>query len=289
MLIIEILARQAPNSYRYKKEWMDKNSQSVKILVLGSSHTFYGINPEYMKDKCFNLANLLQSFYYDDYLLRKYINKSSSLRYVILPVSAVSLYGKLEESEGWYRIINYELYMGCDDYKGISKYNFEISNFRNAVKKVGAYIRKKDKVLCNSLGFNINYSHNRKRTNWNDGLFVAKRYFANAENWTNYKENVGYLYDMASLCREKNIKLILITTPTMPSYYKNLNHDQMDCNSTTIKDLKLKFKNVFYYDFLNDKRFKSDDFFNADHLSDVGALKFTLLLQDSIINIPSNQ
>lgn len=75
----------------------------------------------------------------------------------------------------------------------------------------------------------------------------------------------------------------------MPSYYKNLKQDQMDCNSTTIKNLKLKYKNVFYYDFLNDKRFKSDDFFNADHLSDVGAMKFTLLLQDSIIYIPSSQ
>lgn len=94
---------------------------------------------------------------------------------------------------------------------------------------------------------------------------------------------------MASLCREKNIKLILITTPAMPSYYKNLKQDQMDCNSTTIKNLKLKYKNVFYYDFLNDKRFKSDDFFNADHLSDKGDMKFTLLLQDSIINIPSSQ
>ena len=75
----------------------------------------------------------------------------------------------------------------------------------------------------------------------------------------------------------------------MPSYYKNLKQDQMDCNSTTIKNLKLKYKNVFYYDFLNDKRFKSDDFFNADHLSDKGAMKFTLLLQDSIINILSSQ
>jgi hypothetical protein len=40
--------------------------------------------------------------------------------------------------------------------------------------------------------------------------------------------------------------------------------------------------NVRYLDLHNDKRFGKNDFFDADHLDEIGAKKLTLILNDTL-------
>lgn len=282
MIGIEVLARKAPNAYSFKKEWMDKNNQSVEGLILGSSHSFYGINPQYMKSKCFNLANVSQTLYYDDFLFSEYIDKCPKLSFVILPISASTLYGKLENGSEWYRAIYYKLYMGCNNHKGLSKYNFEISNIKNAKGKVLALLQNKDIIKCNSFGYGSEYRLRNKGKNWDDGALSARRHTADASKWLYFHTNEGYLEHIAKRCQERKIRLILITVPARPSYYTNLNEAQMNQNTTAIKRIEDKFNDVVYYNFLKDNRFQSDDFFDADHLSEIGAKKLTMILQDIV-------
>ena len=49
-ILIEILLRNVPNDYQEKKEYLDKHASEVETLILGSSHSFYGINPSYFTD-----------------------------------------------------------------------------------------------------------------------------------------------------------------------------------------------------------------------------------------------
>ena len=42
----EFLIRQIPNDYRYKNEFLSKNSRSIETLILGGSHTHTGVDPE---------------------------------------------------------------------------------------------------------------------------------------------------------------------------------------------------------------------------------------------------
>ena len=44
LISAEIYVRHLPNPYKDKHRWMLQHSRSVKTLVLGSSHTFYGID-----------------------------------------------------------------------------------------------------------------------------------------------------------------------------------------------------------------------------------------------------
>ena len=77
LALIELIARKAPNTYKDKERTMLSTlSDSVEVLVLGSSHNFYGLNPQLIKKSCYNLANTSQTIYYDDYLLSRYINGS---------------------------------------------------------------------------------------------------------------------------------------------------------------------------------------------------------------------
>jgi len=43
--------------------------------------------------------------------------------------------------------------------------------------------------------------------------------------------------------------------------------------------------NLPYFDYLKDPRFKADDFYDSNHLSDVGAIKFTKILDKDIRSI----
>lgn len=38
----ELAFRNIPNTHKYKKEYMDKNSNSIEVLILGNSHAFDG-------------------------------------------------------------------------------------------------------------------------------------------------------------------------------------------------------------------------------------------------------
>jgi hypothetical protein len=69
---LEVYMRHIPNSYKYKDEWMKKNGNTVETLILGSSHAYYGINPEYLSWKAFNLANVSQDLERDFFVLDKY-------------------------------------------------------------------------------------------------------------------------------------------------------------------------------------------------------------------------
>ena len=52
ILSVELFVRyEIPNVYRLKNEWLSKNSSNVELLVLGNSHCYYGICPEYFSCK----------------------------------------------------------------------------------------------------------------------------------------------------------------------------------------------------------------------------------------------
>ena len=79
VLSFEILLDKIPNDYRYKKEYLDQNSDRIKVLFLGSSHVYFGINPTYISLNSFNASYYSQSLDYDFEILKKYSNNWSQL------------------------------------------------------------------------------------------------------------------------------------------------------------------------------------------------------------------
>ena len=71
-ILMEILLRNTPNDYLFKKQYLDKHSSEIETLILGSSHSFYGFNPEYFSSNTFNASHISQSLNYDFEILKKY-------------------------------------------------------------------------------------------------------------------------------------------------------------------------------------------------------------------------
>jgi hypothetical protein len=103
MAIYEIRVSQVPsNQIAAKKHLLDGQKQSINVLVLGSSHSYYGILPGTFSKPAFNLSGVSQSLYYDDALLWRSIETMPSLKLVILPISYLSLESQLDEGvERW--------------------------------------------------------------------------------------------------------------------------------------------------------------------------------------------
>ena len=80
--VAEMVSRAYPNSYAYKKAWMDANAERVRTLILGGSHTYYAVKPDLLGANAFSLANVSQAPEYDYWLLSTYIHRCKNLKTV---------------------------------------------------------------------------------------------------------------------------------------------------------------------------------------------------------------
>jgi hypothetical protein len=88
---MEYMLRQIPNDYKYKKNYLDKHSNEIQTLILGTSHAFYGIDPIYFSTNTFNASNVSQSLRFDFEILKKYQNEFANLETIVLAISYHSL------------------------------------------------------------------------------------------------------------------------------------------------------------------------------------------------------
>lgn len=282
MITIEICDRKLPNAYKYKYEWMQQNANDVETLVLGNSHTYYGIQPKYLKGNAFNLANPSQLLEHDFFLLKYWSDKYVKLKTVILPISYFTLFANDIES---YRCRYYRIYMDCDLYPSYSfSYNFEIADPKTALFKFSKFIfgiNEEVDWFCDKYGNEaFNFTSNRM-VNWNKN---DKRFAASAKTWKYTQKNYRILEDIIKFCKDRDINLVLITTPCWHTYCSYLKERQLKKMYSMIHELQRKYK-FLYFDYLQDKRFTANDFFNGSHLSELGEIKFTKILDEDIRSV----
>lgn len=280
LVTLEYNLRQVPNPYKYKYDWMQKNADDVETLIFGSSHTFYGIRPEFIDGKAFSLANVSQGLRQDLFLLEYWADRYKKLKTIIVPISFYSWFSKgLEHGSEAYRCRYYKIYMDCDLYSDFSLYNLEISDYRTAQGKLDKIRSHETDPGCNEYGWGKTYTlASKDLLKWENGKEASAAVERHtAKSWDYIEDNLMIMRKIAQFCKNRNIQLILITTPCWHTYYDNLDKEQL----SKMYELTYQFQKesgALYFDFLRDKRFEADDFFDSNHLSDVGAVKFTKIL-----------
>lgn len=291
-VVAEYSIRSIPNDYSYKNQWMEKNCKSINILCLGPSSVLFGLDPTYFDKKAFNGAHVSQSLNYDNFIFNKFIKQMDSLEYLVLDIDYWSPFSSLETSEEWWRAKNYNIYYGCEYHKGEIKYNYELAmhnlnTFKSAANGLLAVIGFENfsNINTNKLGFGINYSSKNKRPNWNNGKTEALRHnlwIKEEEHLSLINTNKIYVDDILKKCAAKKIKVLIINTPTCVTYQNNLNTNYLKKKKDFCKSFEQAYNNVIYLDFSDDKRFFDEDFFDGDHLNEIGAKKFTLIINKQI-------
>lgn len=284
LVIMEILTRKIPNDYSYKKNYLDKYSNEIEVLSLGSSHAFYSINPNFIHSNCFNAAHIAQSLDYDVEILKKYEKQSVRLKYIIVPIDYFSLYNRLETGVESWRIKNYIIYYGFNK-SYTFKDNFEILNGKlidNIKRVVKFYWYYKSEVSCNKWGWGTEYNSKNKKDLKTTGKAAAKRHAKKDKSFFN--ENLEAINEIITIAKSKKAKVIFYTSPAYKTYTSQLNKNQLQKTLITITNIANSNANVRYYNFLNDKSFEEKDFFDADHLNEIGAKKFSQKMDSIIIN-----
>ena len=117
------------------------------------------------------------------------------------------------------------------------------------------------------------------------GLARYQRHFENKEEYfeEDKKQN---LIDLITLCKERNITPVLITTPYTVYYNQYVSADVLYVFYSVINEIALEY-GVSYYDYSHDERFQTNlkYFGDADHLNPDGAVYFTDLLTEEVAEL----
>ena len=286
-VLAECLVRTLPNSYCTKDLWMDCHAQTLELLILGNSHAYYGLRPKLVEEvrgmaphSVVNLANVSQSLKYDRLLLEQYAPRCPQLRTVVLLMDNSNLFDPpLEESDEAFRCAYYEHYMGIHDESAplVSLEIWDASSFR---AKWWKFLTGGD-ADCDSVGWGLGYTLASRDQYWdNEGMLTV---VANhrCRNWTWARKNRKEVTAIARYCHDHHLQLLLLSTPVWPAYWSLIGKDQKQLILDVVRECTTLY-GAQYADYVSDPRFCSDDFRDVDHLSDVGATKFSRLFAASL-------
>ncbi len=287
-ICMELLLRYLPNDYKYKNSYLNAHSSEIETLILGSSHSYFDLNPRYFSSMTFNAGEVSQTLNFDFEIFKKYQNKFRNLKTIILPISYFSLFEKLEEGKDSWRVHYYVIYYSLNTSQSWTDFTEIFSNqFIVNLKRLASFcIKGNSDLLCDKLGWGTSYKSENAQNLLETGKAAAIRHSSDIKLercQLDYKNNLSILYTIAKWCQTNNVKLILFTPPAFESYRENLNSEQLSITVKTANSIASKCNNCEYYDFLSDTAFIAKDFYDADHLSDIGAKKLSKIINIKII------
>lgn len=286
-IVIEIGLRNLQNDYSLKRDYLDKNAGEIETLILGSSHGYYGLNPELFSSQTFNSANLFQDIHYDHEILHKYAPELKNLKTVIIPVGYLSYYGNLKFSAAEWRTKYYTTYFGIKPESYIDNFAIFSTKIDHSIGLLYKYYIKGQSLTKSSeLGWGSHQKEFSQERLDKSGKVAAQRHTKSLE--TNplvkiaFPENMVDIVSIIDLCKSKNINVILFTPPAYKTYRDNLESQQLQTVIDISEDLVAKNDNCIYLNLLADTNFVATDFFDADHLSQEGAKKLSIMINDLI-------
>jgi hypothetical protein len=267
---LEIYVERIPNSYTYKRTYMEKHAAQIQTLVLGSSYAYDGIDAEVLPN-AFNLANSSQCFEDDYRLLQRYIVDMDSLQTVILPLSYSSLQMVSSSNRRGY----YTIYMDLYPRWPLSKYSFECCNLELMTKKIIKHALREDVVRCDSLGQRIGHTIESRPADWQDTeKLVANDRFVGSAAQPYIKENTYWLRRIALECQVSGVEFYLVKMPALQDYRNATPLEQVEAMNQALESIASKFDCVRVLDYQD---WGTDaDFWNATHLNTDGAKRLTM-------------
>ena len=288
----ELLLLLVPNEFSYKKGYIEKHKDELRILVLGNSHLADCIDCSLLGEGAFNAAQPGRSVYYDLQLLKEYIDQMPKLECVVMPYSYDYQYwGHLHEEKheakfNTYRCMNLK-YMGYTYLDGEWWHWSEIlnSNYDHCGRLFGSlYKPLTDLTMCDSLGIELDASYDSRGDDWMTKQLPETTSLADStEQRLNYQDNVKIYSEIVTLARDHNMRLIFVAMPIYKTARERVSQQRIDEMNEFIAMLKRINPDIEFYDFIDDKRFVERDYYNSIHLNNTyGARKFTPLLREII-------
>lgn len=279
----EIIIRHIENDYSFKNNWLEANSDKVEILSMGSSYCYWGIDPACFSLEAFNAGHERQSMKYNYLIFNKFIEKMGSLKFLIITVSCGEPFFETDRKQ---LIQKYALYYHIPINHSLLYFDFLYGiHIRSAYK----YILNGTSSMrtCTELGFS---PHINLNNDWKRYAKEAAKYMAVNNIHSHkyqpvlrkYDQNMEYLRQIAESCKDRNVKVILVSTPFHSLFRENINNDIWTMTMNFCNIITKELNNVKYINLFDDARFCDEDFYDAYHLNVNGASKLSSILNEYI-------
>ncbi len=274
-VVMEIVAEAIPNSYTYKREYIEQHGAQIQTLILGSSNAYDGLNPNVLPN-AFNLANSSQTLEDDYRLLAKYIDSMDSLQTVIVGLGYHSLGATTEDNRRTY----YTIYMDLYPRWPISKYSFEVCNPEMLIKKIIKYAVSRDVTRCDSLGQRVGHTKEAAQIGaewWNKDVdaLVNNDKFAilnhKSEISKTVTENIEWLNSIVDLCNAHGVQPVIVQMPVMREYKQKLPREQVALMDEILQSLDTCAVCIDATEW----EIPADGWYNATHLTKEASGEFT--------------
>ena len=281
---LEIFYRSVETNYTKKHELIQHNYKTAEILILGSSHSYYGLNPEYFSKNTYNFSNISQSLYFDELLLKKHLDSLQKLKAVVLTIGYFTLSQEDDGLEDRWRKYFYDQQMDLD-VPSVSnldpkKYSLALSRkFNRSVDLVVEYVAEGTIVSHYPNGYGIQDSSDIVANKEEIAHIIARKH----ENGSlDFKSNRERIERIIALCKAKGVHVFLVQMPAHPAYVEALDPNKWDKIGGLLEEVSDLSNQVHHIDLTRHQAFTDNDLRDADHLTNEGAAKCSKLLSDYI-------
>lgn len=286
---IECLLLFQTNIFSYKRMYVETHLNDIKILLLGNSHIEQGLDPIMIGDSTFNMAIQGRGKIYDMELAKRYLPQMGNLKIVIMPLDYFDFsFGREkiihletrkrdEDNVSTYKCMYYK-YMGIH----VDQWWYWSELINSRLNYMARFFKTaEDARECDSLGY-VSLEIGKRRQGWKyerlpDILDISKEI-----DKTMYTQLFCYYETIARIAYDNAIRLILITTPTYKTYQQMMNDSVRFEMWRFYIRLKNKYPTVDYYDFSQSGDFHETDFYDASHLNEYGAVKFSKMVSEIV-------
>jgi len=268
---LEIIAESIPNSYTYKREYMEQHGAQIQTLFLGSSNAYDDFDASVVPS-AFNLANSSQTIEDDYRLLNRYIDSMDSLKTVVIGLSYHSLALTTQANRRMY----YTIYMDLYPRWPLNEYSFEVFNLELLLKKIVKYTVSRDITRCDSLGQRVGHTREaveRGTEFWNRDVegMVENDHMDVNRLWGIINTNYRLICEMVDMCNARGVTPVIVLMPVMEEYKRLLPAEQVDLYDEVLQNLS---PYALCID-ASDWDIPEDGWYNATHLTKESSTDFT--------------
>ncbi|OAB77300.1 hypothetical protein [Cochleicola gelatinilyticus] len=276
----EYAVTKIPTNYALISDVLKTNGDTIKIAIFGSSQIQNSVNPEYIDLPSISFSSTSQHHNSDFEILKQTLDRLPKLEIVAFEVS----YGHFEIPHNSKYFWKNNLYLKYYDVNTFQRTTYFKDRFLTTTRTgffakllESYYIKKNYKYDYNIYGFDRgNYAGKFKKLNYNTSEILKSTIKKDVRiDRIAFKYNVPYFFNMLDFCKEKNLKVVIMSPPTFLNYNDKRYPDVLHRRDSILEIVKEKYQNIYFLNAEEDTDFTVKHFRNENHLNPDGAKVFT--------------
>lgn len=285
-LWLEAGLRTMPTIYRQKLQGVSAHAATAEVLVLGASQGNQGLDPAAWPVPAYNLACVGQDAYYDAELFKAWSPRLPRLKAVVLPISLVSFDSSLLETAETWRCFAYSQAYGLpnespeqrqdlrnwsalalnEPWPALQAASHGFKDPRATVLSADGFEAVSPLASEDDADMRVNALTANKRMRYHLGIKKASR----------VEGNLAQFHAINELAQARGVQVLYVVFPVSGAYAQAAPTAELAARKRSLD--ALVGKGVTMKDYFKDGRFGWQDFADVDHLSRVGAEKFSAIL-----------